>query len=102
MGGEVEVKKFSCGEFLAGGIIGFVLGCVGNGIAMAVSGALFGKYNAHNPFLGMLIGIVPGIALIFFSRRLTQRGLGQGILVASVFILLAGGLCGGGVAGLFG
>ena len=105
MGGEVVAppqKRFSCGEFLAGLAIALAAGWIGNGLAAAICGSLFGKYDAHNPTAGVLIGIIPGIILILVSRGVTRVGVRQGMLLMSVFILLSGGLCGGGVAGLFG
>lgn len=97
-----EPKRFSFGNFIAGGVLGMFVGVVGNVVAMSIAGALFGRSNAHNPALGFLIGILPGVGLIFVSRNVSRSGLAQGLLTASIFILLTGGLCGGGVAGLFG
>ena len=100
MGGEV--KSFSFGNFIAGGVVAVAVGVLGNLTAMAISGSLFGRTNQHNPVLGALIGIVPGVSLIFLSRRLSHNGLSLGMLLGAIPILLTGGLCGGGVAGLFG
>jgi hypothetical protein len=100
MGGEV--KRFSFGSFLAGAVIAFFTGFAGNIAAAMIAGALWGRINAHNPALGVLLGIIPGIVLIIISRRVAQNGLGQGMLAAGIVMMLGGGLCGGGVAGLFG
>jgi hypothetical protein len=97
-----EVKPFSFGNFIAGGVVAVAVGVIGNAIAMAISGALFGKSGRHNPVVGGLIGIIPGVALIFLSRRLSHNGMSLGMLLVAIPILLTGGLCGGGVAGLFG
>jgi hypothetical protein len=100
MGGEV--KRFSFGSFLAGAVLAFLAGLVGNIVASMIAGSLFGRMNAHNPTLGVLIGVVPGILLIIASRRAAQNGFGQGLLASGILMMLGGGLCGGGVAGLFG
>lgn len=106
MGDEVAPvppkPKFACGEFIGGVTIGIVCGLAGNIGAMALSGALFGRMDRHHPMIGMLIGVIPGIVLILIALRLQRATIKYGILVTSIFILLSGGLCGGGVAGLFG
>jgi len=91
-----EIKAFSWGDWLSGALAAVVAGVILD-IPASFAGAA-----THNAFLGVLLGVAPGVLIAFSSRWVQQGGLRQGVLTGAILVLIVGGLCGGTMAGLAG
>jgi hypothetical protein len=81
-------STFTWGEWILGFILAFAAGSVGNAIVIAIG------FRINVTIVSAILGIVPGLLLVFVGLRAGRRGLAMGMVVAGSLIALLGGICG--------